>query len=53
MEKIERGSVVPKIANPRNHGGADTDETSEGLFTSWSLGPSAPDTLEQGLGPRD
>ena len=45
--------VVPKIANPRNHQGADTDETPEGLFTSWSLGPSAPDTLEQGLGPRD
>ena len=43
---------VPKILNPRNHQGADTDETPEGLFTSWSLGPSAPDTLEQGLGPR-
>ena len=29
--------VVPKISNPRNHQGADTDETPEGLFTSWSL----------------
>ena len=28
-------------------------QTHEGLFTSSSLGPSAPDTVEQGLGPRD
>ena len=28
-------------------------QTHEGLFTSSSLGPSAPDTAEQGLGPRD
>ena len=42
-------TVVPKIANPRNHQGADTEE---GLFTSSSLGPSILDTVEQGLGPR-
>ena len=28
-------------------------QTHEGLFTSSSLGPSIPDTAEQGLGPRD
>ena len=27
-------------------------QTHEGLFTSSSLGPSIPDTAEQGLGPR-
>ena len=27
-------------------------QTHEGLFTSSSLGPSTPDTAEQGLGPR-
>ena len=27
-------------------------QTQEGLFTSSSLGPSAPDTAEQGLGPQ-
>ena len=27
-------------------------QTQEGLFTSSSLGPSIPDTAEQGLGPR-
>ena len=27
-------------------------QTHEGLFTSLSLGPSIPDTAEQGLGPR-
>ena len=27
-------------------------QTHEGLFTSLSLGPSIPDTGEQGLGPR-
>ena len=28
-------------------------QTHKGLFTSLSLGPSIPDTAEQGLGPRD
>ena len=43
---------MPKIANPRNYQGADTDaSTREGLFASSSLGPSIPDTAEQGLGP--
>ena len=27
-------------------------QTHEGLFTSWSLRPSTPDTAQQGLGPR-
>ena len=27
-------------------------QTHEGLFTSSSLGPSIPNTVEQGLGPR-
>ena len=27
-------------------------QTHQGLFTSSSLGPSVPDTAEQGLGPR-
>ena len=27
-------------------------QTHKGLFTSWSLGPSVPDTAEQGFGPR-
>ena len=44
--------VVPKIANPRNHQGADTDASHEGLLASSSLGPSILHTAEQGLGPQ-
>ena len=51
-KKNKQGSVVPKIANPRNHQGANTDEAHEGLLASSSLGPSTPNTAEQGLGPR-
>ena len=43
--------VVPKIANLRNHQGADKMQAHEGLLASSSLGPSIPDTAEQGLGP--
>ena len=38
-------------ANPRNHQGADTDASHQGLLASWSVGPSVPDAAEQGLGP--
>ena len=38
VEKIERGSVVPKIANPRNHGGADTDTNTRGFIYKLELG---------------
>ena len=42
--------VVPKMENPRNHQGANTDANTRGFITGSSLGP---DTGEQGLGPRD
>ncbi|XP_077700453.1 uncharacterized protein LOC144281356 isoform X2 [Canis aureus] len=44
-------TVEPKIANPRNHQKPTLMQTHEGLFTSSSLCPSIPDTVEQGLGP--
>ena len=44
--------IVPKIANPRNHQGADTDANTRGFIYKLSLGPSIPDIVEQGLGPR-
>ena len=44
--------VLPEIVNPRNHRGTDTDANTRGFITSSSLGPSVPDTAEQGLGPR-
>ena len=45
-------TVEPKIANPRNHQKPTLMQTHEGLFTSLSLCPCIPDTVEQGLGPR-
>ena len=49
------GIVVPKIANPRNHQGADTDANTRGLIYKLELGSKYTrhsDTAEQGLGPR-
>ena len=43
---------MPKITFLRNHQGADTDANTRGFIYSSSLGPSIPDTAEQGLGPR-
>ena len=33
-----RESVVPKIANPRNHQGADTDASTRGFISKLELG---------------
>ena len=42
MERL--GDGVPKIANRRNHQGADTDANTRGFITSSSLGPSGAGT---------
>ena len=41
-----------KIANPRNHQGADTDANTRGFIYKLKLGPKYTDPAEQGLGPR-
>ena len=36
--KSAQSSVVPKIANPRNHRGADTDANTQGFISKLELG---------------
>ena len=40
--------VVPKIANPRNHQGADTDASTQGFISKLELGSKY--TLHNGAG---
>ena len=43
---------MPKIANPGNHQGADTDANTRGFIYKLELGSKCTHTAEQGLGPR-